>query len=133
MSIVAVEKKKNRITFAWDSQTTYYGSEAHQDKNKVKVFGNLIFGFVGIVSSRHYIHNFLNELANMGADIRFHNSFDVIRLFDEYRSRYEHLDHVSFQKEDNTIISDGKKVFVYHPSKSDCYEVKGFEALGSGA
>ena len=134
MSIIAVEKTKENITFAWDSLTIYYDDEAHKDKEKVKDFGPITVGFVGYVRSRHYIYNYFKKItANKNSQFQLNDPFSVISIFDDFKKQYKEIEHLKFDENDAIVISDRRRAFIYDPFKADCHEIKEFDAIGSGA
>ena len=130
MSVIAVQKTPNKITFAWDTQTKRYG-QPYYDPHKVSKFGNGIIGFVGQTKIRPYLHEYLKKRASVDS-FSLSTEYSVCSLFDDFRNNFLPDEFISFDDQDNVLISDSKKVYNIDPSTNECFEINEFEAVGSG-
>ena len=134
MSIIAVEKKNNKITFIADTQMTYCDEPMRSEK--IFETSNFIFGLATNNKPDLAFKSFLE----MSKDFKLNSVTDVYNLiiaFNDYKLNDEHgmPESLKFGTDDQLLIADKdtRKVFYINPQSMTCYEIDTFGAIGSGA
>jgi ATP-dependent protease HslVU (ClpYQ) peptidase subunit len=132
MSVLGIEITKNKIKFAYDTQTTM-GNRKHEEKEQ-KVFQvrNLTVAMSGDTMYRQYLKRYLEETLN--EEYKLNEPVDVCNLMDGFFTKHKENKHLDQKevKSSTMLIADASKAYYFSLENYGCLEVLDSEFIGSG-
>jgi ATP-dependent protease HslVU (ClpYQ) peptidase subunit len=129
MSIIAAQTTPKKIKFAFDSQMNY--ADYRYSIEKAFKVRNVIFGKSGDIRTDPYFKHFIEERTK-NEDLILKDEDSVVELINNYLEFYKDTPKAQFIKLDSMLISDARKTFYIDLINKNCFEIKDFEAIGSG-